>query len=318
MNLSKFKKTKKSNRKLLFEILFFLFFLCANFYCYKIEQIRAQSVNLDYLNNSQIIPWGIKENGYPLFWSQGYTGKNVKIAVMDTGINPEHPDLKGNLQIGFNAINPDEPPIDDNGHGTMVIGIISAVHNNIGVTGIAPDAEVYPIKVLDKFGEGNVSDVIRGVDWCIENGIQVINMSFALKENDVELRNSIQRALDAGIIIISSAANTAGGEPGYPASYEGVISVTSVDKKGKIETTSPKGKIDFSAPGVDIISTKVNGGYGIVSGTSFAAPHITGVVALLLDKNRDMTNVDVKLKLKLLSQSLGDPSIYGEGIVILK
>lgn len=311
------KKKGKFNYRIIADLFFILFFLCANFYCYKLEQSSTQANNINDLNSKQIIPWGVEASNAPLYWSQGYTGENIKIAVMDTGVDPSHPDLKGNIQEGFNAINPNEPPLDDNGHGTLVTGIISALQNNFGITGIAPDAEIYPVKVLDKYGEGDVTKVIQGIDWCIEHDIKLINMSFAIKDDDVILRKYIQRAIDAGIIIVSSGSNTAGGIVGYPATYNGVISVTSVDKNNRIGTSSPRGKVDFSAPGVDIISTKPNGGYSIVSGTSFAAPHITGVIALMLDKNQDMTINEVIANLKLFSKHLGDPNIYGEGMVIL-
>jgi len=315
--MSDLKNLKKIKNKVLFRFLFIVLFLSANFYCYILEQGRTQLVSLDFLNSKEIIPWGVEAINSPLLWSQGYNGKNIKIAVMDTGVDLSHPDLQGNIHKGFNFINPNEPPLDDNGHGTMIIGIISASHNNIGITGIAPHADIYPIKVLDRFGEGDIPKVIQGIEWCIENDIQLINMSFSVKDDDVNLRKSIKRAVKAGIIIVSSGSNTAGGDVGYPASYNEVISVSSVDKNDIIGATSPKGKVDYSAPGVDIISTKVNGGYEMATGTSFAAPHITGIIALMLNKNEDMTSIDVIANLNMLSTHLGDSNIFGEGKVVL-
>ncbi|WP_171720215.1 S8 family peptidase [Paenibacillus phytohabitans] len=310
---------RKTHRKYLFQVLFVIFFISANLGCYLLEKSRAQSVSLDSLYHRQVIPWGVEKTHSPQFWSQGYTGKGVKIAILDTGVNPSHPDL-GNIHEGFNALSPNQASLDDNGHGTMVTGIINAIHNNIGITGIAPGADIYPIKVLDKFGEGNIDAIVKGIDWCIEHHIQLINMSFAIPNDDAALREAIQRANDAGIIIIASGSNSSGGIVGFPASYDEVISVTSVDKHDVIGAKSPRGKVDYSAPGVDIISTMANGGYKMMSGTSFAAPHLTGVTALLLEKYKGITKDEVIMKLSQLSRDLGKPQkddVYGEGIVIL-
>lgn len=277
---------------------------------------------LDNLNKRQIIPWGLKKINV-LSISSEVTGKGVKVAIMDSGIN-KHPDFGYNIKEGYNAINRDDPVFDDYGHGTLVSGVIVAQNNDFGIVGVAPDVELYPVKVLDEFGEGEISDIVKGIDWCIENNIQVINMSFAIEEDNPLLHEYVKKAFDSGIIIVASGSNTYGGDVGYPASYEQVISVTAVDKRLNISNSSPKGKIDFSAPGVDVISTTNDGGYEEFTGTSIAAAYVTGIIALILEKPEKFGLTDkysfndVYLVLEKLSQNLGDRCLYGHGFISLK
>jgi len=294
----------------------FLFF--CNFACYLLDKNKESFNNLNYLYQKEIVDWGVKALNAPTVWSRGITGEGIKIAILDTGVDFEHPDLKVSVQRSYNAIDQDEPPIDDNGHGTQVTGIISAVHNDFGVAGIAPGAEIFTVKVLDKFGEGTIESIIKGIDWCIDQEVQIINMSFALKNEDISLKQAIQRATDAGIILVSSGGNTSGGMVGYPASDMNVISVTSVDKNLLIGDASPFGKIDFSSPGVDIITTGLSGGYEKVTGTSFAAPHITGTIALFLSNDNEFPVNQAVEYLKLFSTNLGEIKRYGNGFINMK
>jgi subtilisin len=124
----------------------------------------------------EVIPWGIEWMCAPDYWGQTDTD-NVKVAIIDTGIDLDHPDLKDNIKGGFNALKKNKPANDDNGHGTHIAGIVAAVDNDIGVIGMAPDADLYAVKVLDSSGNGYVSDVIEGIDWAINNDIDILNMS---------------------------------------------------------------------------------------------------------------------------------------------
>jgi subtilisin family serine protease len=233
------------------------------------------------LDEQQIIPWGVELIGkLPVI--DNAPVNQVNIAVMDSGINYRHPDFSANIKQGFNVLNPELSAFDDYGHGTLVAGVIAAQNNSIGIVGIAPDVALYPVKVLNEFGEGDLLDITTGIDWCIENNMDIINMSFAVENDDPILRQAIRKAVSAGIIIVASAMNSYGGDVGYPASYEGVISVTAVDKQIRLSETAPRGKIDFAAPGVNILSTTVDQGYEMFTGTSIAAPHITGMIAMIL------------------------------------
>lgn len=284
----------------------------------------VSKLNIDNLKNSQVIPWGVKYTN-TIYNNLDITGRGVKVAIFDSGISFNHPDFGSNIKEGYNAINPNTLPYDDFGHGTLVAGIICAQDNKIGIVGVAQDAEIYPVKVLDKYGEGNISDIERGIDWCIKNNINIINMSFAIDKDNPLLRNSISRAIDSGIIVIASAMNSYGGGVGYPASYEKVISVTSIDENYKIGDTSPKGKIDFAAPGVNIISTSSDGSYKKLSGTSLAAPYVTGLVSLILENPEkfglskgNISYESIYSILKKFSKDLGKKgkdNIFGEGFI---
>jgi subtilisin family serine protease len=318
----------KKNRILLAVVLLLIVAISwTAFFWYKDFYLPNKTVDVEILKTKQIIPWGVKSINAPALWSK-VTGKGVKVAVMDSGINFKHPDFGKNLMAGYNAIDPTQPPIDDYGHGTLVSGVIAAQNNSIGIVGVAPDVELYPVKVLDKYGEGDISAIASGVDWCIKNKIQIINMSFAIDEDKPLLCSSIKKAIDAGIIVVASASNTYGGDAGYPASYDNVISVTAVDEDFKIGKTAPRGKIDFSAPGVSIVSTSSDGDYEEFSGTSLAAPHITGLIALMLQdpqnfelpKDKGYAYKDIYKVLKGLSKDLGQKgkdSTFGEGFVSL-
>ncbi|MFM9278234.1 S8 family peptidase [Paenibacillus jiagnxiensis] len=304
----------------IFWIAVILFFVVVLFFCL-LEVSTQKVVNPSSLLNEEVMPWGVKRINAPVLWEEGITGENVKVAVLDTGVDFNHPDLKKVLQKGYNTINPAALPVDDNGHGTLTTGIIAAQHNQVGIMGVAPGVQLYPVKVLDEFGEGEILNVIQGIDWCIENKIDVINISFSIMKNDKKLENAIQKAINSGIIIVASGSNSHGGEVGYPAAYEDVVSVTSVNNRLSVGKSSPKGKIDFSSPGVDVVSTALNGEYEVTTGTSFSAPYVTGIICLLLQENTDLDRKKIKIVLKEYAIDLGPfgkDSIYGEGIVVLK
>ncbi len=277
-------------------------------------------------NKVQQIPWGVKRIGADKAWSKT-TGEGIKVAVIDSGI-AKHKDLRKNIKGEFNAIEPSKPATDDYGHGTHVAGIIAAKDNKVGVVGVAPDAELYAVKVLDAFGLGYLSDLAEGIEWSINNGIQVINLSVEVQSDFPLLRDSIKRALDAGLIVVAAAGNNNGGCAVYPAAYEGVLSVSAIDDTDNIASFSAVGKIDFTAPGVDIRSTYLDNGYANLSGTSMAAPHVTGMIALLLadsrndvDGNGIISTKDVKSIIFNYAEDIGTvgyDEIYGNGIIKYK
>ena len=127
--------------------------------------------------STQILPWGISRINADRAWKTS-VGLGVKVAVIDTGIDLSHPDLIANIKGGFNTIDHKASFTDDNGHGTHVAGTIAAANNDIGVIGVAPEANLYAVKVLDKTGTGRISDVIEGIQWSVDNHMQVVNMSF--------------------------------------------------------------------------------------------------------------------------------------------
>jgi subtilisin family serine protease len=237
---------------------------------------------------AQEVPWGVDRIDADIVWSD-YNGSGVKVAVLDTGIDKDHPDLKIAGGVNFVAGKIDRWD-DKNGHGTHVAGTIAAQNNDIGVVGVSPGVELYAVKVLGNDGSGWVSDIAEGVYWCIENGMDVISMSFGSSYNSTTLYEALYDAYTNGTILIAAAGNSGDGDPNtddvtYPARYDFVIAVAATDQADSTPGWSSEGsEIDLAAPGVDILSTYKGGGYTTFSGTSMAAPHVTGTVALYIEK----------------------------------
>ncbi len=287
--------------------------------------MAAQS--LEYIN-----AWGVLHISADIAHASGNKGAGVKIAVIDTGIDYTHEDLDGNYAGGYDFVFDDNDPFDDNtiSHGTHVAGIIAAEENGIGVIGVAPEAELYAIKVLDGAGFGLASWVIAALEWAVDNGMDIANLS--LEGPHLEsLQAACDNAYNAGVLLVAAGGNTNGGPVSYPAAYESVIAVTGTDADDVRAYFSPVGpELELAAPGVDILSTVVptegNGWsyYSSLSGTSQAAPHVAGTAALLFsanpqDANGDgMINDEVREILQITALDLGDQgrdSVYGFGLV---
>ncbi|UYO36140.1 S8 family serine peptidase [Bacillus zhangzhouensis] len=236
----------------------------------------------------------------------------VKIAILDSGINKSHKEFKDLTFYEYNATKPKKSIEDDYGHGTAIAGIIAATGEEI--KGISQNAIIYDVKVLNKNGKGKVEDVVNGIKWCIEQKVDIINISFGFGKDYDELRYAIKSALDNNIIITAASGNTLGLTVEYPAKYEGVLSISSLNEKLKIDPISAKGKIDFSAPGVNIKTTDKYGGYTKVEGTSFA----TGAIGCLYSKkNKSKLNIHQTLKKNTVDLgNLGYDREYGNGMII--
>ncbi len=228
------------------------------------------------------IPWGIQRVNAPAAWD--YTeGAGVRVAVIDTGIDSTHVQLQGKVDGGYNAITDcsrRECWQDDNGHGTHVSGTIAATRNGRGVVGVAPKARLYAVKVLDADGSGSLSDVIKGIIWAANNGMNVANMSLGSPMPSETMQRALRYAKARGVIVVAAAGNT-GGSVGYPGAYPEVICVAASDANDNIAAFSSRGdEVKFIAPGVDIVSSQMGGDYVSFSGTSMATPHVTGLAAL--------------------------------------
>jgi subtilisin family serine protease len=226
-------------------------------------------------------PWGVQRVKAALAWPRA-TGAGVKVAVIDTGIDPGHRDIT--VAGGYNAVDPAQPQAwaDREGHGTHVAGTIAAKRDGEGVVGVAPGAQVYAVRVLDENGNGTYDDVIAGIDWAVANGMHVANMSLGADEGSPALELAVKRAAERGLVIVAASGNSAG-PVGYPAKYPETIAVGASDKDDKTGWFSNKGpEVDFIAPGVDVVSLKMGGGLDSLSGTSMATPHVAGLAALAL------------------------------------
>jgi subtilisin family serine protease len=285
---------------------------------------------------AESLPWGVDRIDADMVWDRNHdmvvdaganAGSGIRVAVLDTGIDLDHPDLQANIKGGVNTINPRKSPDDDNGHGTHVAGIIAAVDNAIGVLGVAPQAWLYAVKVLDRQGSGFVSDIIEGLQWCIDNGMQVVNMSFGTSSDVQSFHDAIVAANNAGMVLVAAAGNSGPGDNTvlYPAKYQEVIAVSATDKSDAVPYWSSRGpEVELAAPGVDIYSTYKGGGYATLSGTSMAAPHVTGAAALVIaggitDLNGNgLINDEVRSRLQSTAEDLGlagRDDLYGYGLV---
>jgi subtilisin family serine protease len=285
---------------------------------------------------AEVLPWGVDRIDADSVWDQNRdlvldpganAGEGVKVAVLDTGIDLDHPDLQANIKGGINAINPQKSPDDDNGHGTHVAGIIAAADNSEGVIGTAPKAWLYAVKVLDRRGSGYISDIIEGLDWCIQNGMQVVNMSFGTSTDVPSLHEALVAAYNRGLVLVAAAGNSGPQDNTvlYPAKYDEVIAVSATDSKDALADWSSRGpEVELAAPGVDIYSTFTGGTYKTLSGTSMASPHVAGTAALVIasgitDANGDgRINDEVRRRLDGAAEDLGAAgrdSLYGWGLV---
>jgi subtilisin len=274
------------------------------------------------------LPWGIQRIYANLVW-EVTTGSMVKVAILDTGIDLDHPDLWRNIKGGINTLRPRKSANDDNGHGTHLAGTIAAIDNNFGVIGVGPEIYLYAVKILDKKGEGWLSDLIDALDWCIDNKIQVINMSFGSVEGNQSFHDAIIRAHQAGITMVASAGNN-GEDSGlieYPAFYPETIAVSAIDEYDNFASFSSYGpQIDLTAPGVNIFSTYRNGFYETMYGTSMSVAHVAGTVALILttspkwgydlDGDKIWDPDEIKERLTDTAENLGlHPHQQGAGLV---
>lgn len=248
---------------------------------------------------------------------------SVTVAVIDTGMDTKHPELKGRLLPAYNAINPAGAPIKDV-HGTHVAGIIGANANNgVGAHGVNPNVNILPI---DVFGGGwGASDytIAQGILYAMEKGAKVINMSLGGYFSSPILEEAVQKAIDAGITVVAAAGNEATDMYSIPASYEGVISVGATDSKNKLAEFSNYGpSVDIVAPGVDVYSpiydyTK-GSSFAELSGTSMASPVVAGVASLLLSKDPNLKPYQVEWILERTATDLGEKGYdltYGNGLV---
>lgn len=267
--------------------------------------------------------WGVSDIGAPVSWQSGLTGKGVKIAIVDTGV-ANHSDLvtSGGTNVISGSLTTSYT--DDNGHGTHVAGVIGAKGFGTGVKGVAPDAAIYAVKALDSTGSGYTSDIIAGIDWAIQNKMDIISMSLGTSQSDTSLQNAVDAAYNAGILVVAAAGNDGnssgtGDNVEYPAKYSSVIAVGAVDSTNSRASFSSTGsKVEVSAPGVNVLSTYLNGSYAQMSGTSAATPFVAGDLALLKQKYPSYTNVQLRQLLDGSSLDLGASGrdyLYGFGLI---
>ena len=271
----------------------------------------SKATNIDLKTDNDDIPDGVNMINAQFMWSNGITGKGVKIAVIDSGCDITHKDLQTRIIGGRNFTTEDNKNIDKyqdyNGHGTHVCGTIAASNNNYGVIGVAPDAKLLILKALDKNGSGSMKGIIDAINFAISQRVDIISMSLGTSEDVPQLHQAIKKVVDSNILVVCAAGNEGDSrattdEISYPAGYNEVISVGAVDySKSAARFSNSNKEVDLVAPGVNIISTFLNGKYETLSGTSMATPHVTGALALLIEWSK-----------KEFGRKLTEAELYGQ------
>lgn len=280
------------------------------------ESVTVHSSVKKTLQPAGGIPWGVQQVKAPAAWSRT-TGHSIRIGVIDTGVDFNHPDLRPSLTRGINLLNRSSMPYDDNGHGTHIAGTIAAANQPKGMIGVAPRSTISPVKAFDHNGSAYVSDIILGIDWCVRNRLHIINMSFGMKSRSKALLNAVTNAYNSGVIIVASSGNDSKRKAiDYPARYPQTISVGATNRVRRIAPFSNRGShIDIYAPGDKIISAWLRGKYHEMSGTSMATSHVSGAVALLLARYPGLGPHEIKSILKRSMQPLRGnkaPKVTGE------
>lgn len=267
--------------------------------------------------------WALNSVRAPAVWAQGVAGQDVVVAVIDTGVDQTHRDLQGNLWhnaaeipgngrdddqngfvddvVGWDFVDDDNSPQDERGHGTHVAGTIAARRNRFGATGVAPLAKIMPLRVLDASGDGASADIEASIYYAVDNGADVINLSLrGLGTRRFEL--ALRHAQQHDVLVVAAAGNNGDETPGFPARYSETISnVISVGAYTpaleRLANSSGVGQtkvVQVDAPGVDVFSTAPDGKYTFRSGTSNAAPFVSGVAALTISANPSLSAIEVR------------------------
>ena len=259
---------------------------------------------------AQDLPWGIDRVDAEVAHANGETGNGADIAIIDTGIDDDHPDLQANVGSGKAYVdcrgsNCNYPWSDDNDHGTHCAGIADAVNNSQGVVGVSTEATLHAVKVLDSRGSGTFSDVAAGIEYTADQGWDVGSMSLGASSGSQTVKDACQYAVDNGVLLVAAAGNSGPCSDcvGYPAAYSTVMAISSTTKNDNLSGFSSTGpEVELAAPGSSIYSTVI-GGYDTFSGTSMAAPHVSGAGGQLMADGR--SNTEARSQLKSTAEDIG-------------
>lgn len=217
--------------------------------------------------------------------ARGLTGTGVRVAVLDTGCDLSHPDLKDAVEAAKDFTGSASGPSDVNGHGTWCAGCIGSRRNGLGMLGVAPGCRLYVGKVLNDRGSGLSSWIAAGIRWAVAQKVHVISMSLGSSSPDSIIGPAVAEAIAAGVVVVAAAGNEGRAGVGWPGSYPGVICAAAVDDQLKVADFSSRGsRVDVAAPGVNTRATYPGGRYATMSGTSMATPYVAGCVAAWLER----------------------------------
>lgn len=252
---------------------------------YKLPPFTVDKV---MLATAETIDWGLRLLNIPPLW-QETKGEGIKVAVLDTGIALEHPDLKPAVLDARDFTRSSSGPSDVQGHGTHVAGIVAARRNAHGIVGVAPMAKILAAKVLNDEGTGSSDEIVAGIRWATEAGADILSLSLGSPAPDPDIHLALVSAIHQGKFVITAAGNEGPDldTVGYPAGYPEMVAVGSIDRRQHLSRFSSRGRqVDVVAPGDGITSCYPPRGFATLSGTSMATPFVSGVVALMLSKHR--------------------------------
>ncbi len=271
----------------------------------------AQSVPVAALAEES---WALQRIDVPQAWNLA-SGFGVTVAVLDSGVSGSHPALQGQVASGWNFVNGTDDTNDDAGHGTFTAGIIAAHRSpDHAIAGVAPGAKILPVKILDSRGAGSTSNFAAGINYAVDHGAKVINISASGVVNSQALADAVQYAEDHGVVIVASAGNHANGDMSYPAAYSSVLAVTASGPDDTVAEFASFGPfVDLSAPGVAVSSTWWEPAKGdtflTASGSSAAAAYVSGVAALIMSARPEISPAQVRQVLTETAVDIGPPGI---------
>jgi thermitase len=268
----------------------------------------------------KIYQWNLPLIGMEQSWEITRGRSDVVVAIVDTGIDLSHPEFRGKLVEGYNVIEDNNKPNDDNGHGTHVAGVIAAKTNNgDGIAGMSWNSKLMPIKAIGADGSGSAFDIAQGIYWATDHGANVINLSVGNYTSSATLQEACRYAFERNVVLVAASGNDSTDQPSYPAAYKEVMSVAAVDHNRRRADFSNFGKhVDVAAPGVDIPSTYIYSDYAALSGTSMACPHVAALASLIRSVKPNMKNTEVMQLIRRSAKDLGKPgrdNYYGYGMI---
>jgi subtilisin len=279
---------------------------------YRLPTDEMQPQKLEVVSKAAPVQWWAKQVAAPECWAKGAKGQGKKVAVLDTGVDINHVDLKGRIREAANFTRSSAGSSDVQGHGTHCAGI---------VVGIAPEVDLYCGKVLGDNGSGTSSQIAAGIDWAVSKRVDVISMSLGSPSQDSIIQAACERATRAGVIVVAAAGNSGPGRDTveYPGGFAACICVAATDSGDRVASFSSRGaQVYVAAPGVDILSAYPGDRRATMSGTSMATPGVAGALAVVLSSGPDLTPETVRESIKKTAKDIPptgrDPST-GFGLI---